>query len=148
MILSQFLCLNKEQNIAEVPLSRNTWPARGLAFRLEFTVVVVPGFASMVEFEPRTFRAQALSVASMSKQAAYIGLPVARFCQSRNFPAAQPCCTTAATSSSRATGSMHEVSALISCIPVQELPERCFGSSMVLHQIRKIFCFASRFHRC
>jgi hypothetical protein len=47
-------------------------------FRLEFAVVVVPEFASMVEFEPQTFHAQALSVASMSEQAAYTPLPAAR----------------------------------------------------------------------
>ena len=45
---------------------------------MEFAVVVVPEFASVVEFEPRTFRAQALSVASVSEQAAYTPLPTAR----------------------------------------------------------------------
>jgi hypothetical protein len=34
-------------------------------FRSEFAFVVVPEFASVVEFEPRTFQAQELSVASM-----------------------------------------------------------------------------------
>ena len=42
-----------------------------------FAPVVVPEFASVVEFEPRTFRAQALSVASVSGQAAYTPLPTA-----------------------------------------------------------------------
>jgi hypothetical protein len=49
-----------------------------LEFRLEFAPVVVPEFASVVEFEPRTFRAQALSVASVPEQAAYTPLPTAR----------------------------------------------------------------------
>jgi hypothetical protein len=48
-----------------------------LDFRLVFAPVVVPEFASVVEFEPRTFRAQALSVASVSGQAAYTPLPTA-----------------------------------------------------------------------
>jgi hypothetical protein len=48
-----------------------------LDFRLVFAPVVVPKFASVVEFEPRTFRAQALSVASVSGQAAYTPLPTA-----------------------------------------------------------------------
>jgi hypothetical protein len=43
-----------------------------------FAVVVVPEFASVVEFEPRTFRAQALSVASVSEQATYTPLPTGR----------------------------------------------------------------------
>ncbi len=47
-------------------------------FRLEFAFVVVPEFASVVEFEPLTFQSQALSVASMSEQAAYTPLPAAR----------------------------------------------------------------------
>jgi hypothetical protein len=47
-------------------------------FRLEFAVIVVPEFTSVVEFEPRTFRAQALSVARVSEQAAYTPLPTAR----------------------------------------------------------------------
>ncbi len=41
-------------------------------------LVVVHEFANVVEFEPRTFHAQALSVASMSEQAAYTPLPAAR----------------------------------------------------------------------
>ena len=45
---------------------------------MKFAVVVVPELASVVEFEPRTFRAQALSVASVSEQAAYTPLPTAR----------------------------------------------------------------------
>ncbi len=45
---------------------------------MEFAVVVVPEFASVVEFEPRTFHAQALSVASMSEQGAYTSLSAAR----------------------------------------------------------------------
>jgi hypothetical protein len=49
-----------------------------LDFRLEFAVVVVPEFSSVVEFEPRAFRAQALSVASVPEQAAYTPLPTAR----------------------------------------------------------------------
>jgi hypothetical protein len=49
-----------------------------LEFRLEFAVVVVPEFSSVVEFEPRAFRAQALSVASVPEQTAYTPLPTAR----------------------------------------------------------------------
>ena len=45
---------------------------------MEFAVVVAPEFAGVVEFEPRTFRAQALSVASVSEQAAFTALPIAR----------------------------------------------------------------------
>jgi hypothetical protein len=45
---------------------------------LEFVIVVVPEFASVVEFEPRTFRALALSVESVSEQAAYAPLPTAK----------------------------------------------------------------------
>ncbi len=51
---------------------------KALRFRLEFTIVVVPDFASVVEFEPRTFRAQALNVESVPEQAAYTPLPIAR----------------------------------------------------------------------
>ena len=42
---------------------------------MEFAVVIVPEFTSVVEFEPRTFRAQALSVSSVSEQAAYTPHP-------------------------------------------------------------------------
>jgi hypothetical protein len=42
-----------------------------------FAVVVVPEFSSVVEFEPRAFQAQALSVASVPEQAAYTPLPTA-----------------------------------------------------------------------
>jgi hypothetical protein len=45
---------------------------------LESAAVVVPEFASVVEFEPRAFRAQALSVASVPEQTAYTPLPTAR----------------------------------------------------------------------
>jgi hypothetical protein len=65
----------KTHNIANVPLSRDTWLVR---FRLEFAIVVVPEFASVVEFEPRTFRGLALSVESVSEQAAYAPLTTAR----------------------------------------------------------------------
>ncbi len=47
-------------------------------FRLESAAVVVPEFASVVEFEPRAFRAQALSVASVPEQTAYTPLPTVR----------------------------------------------------------------------
>jgi hypothetical protein len=45
---------------------------------LEFAIVVVTEFASVVEFKPRTFRALALSVESVPEQAAYAPLPTAR----------------------------------------------------------------------
>jgi hypothetical protein len=45
---------------------------------LEFAIVVVPEFASVVEFEPRTFLALAFSVESVSEQAACAPLPTAR----------------------------------------------------------------------
>jgi hypothetical protein len=48
---------------------------------MEFAIVVDPEFASVVEFQPRTFRVQALSVESMSEQAAYTPLPIARKCR-------------------------------------------------------------------
>jgi hypothetical protein len=51
---------------------------KALRCRLEFAIVVVPEFASVVEFGPHTFRAQALSVESVSEQAAYTPLPIAR----------------------------------------------------------------------
>jgi hypothetical protein len=44
----------------------------------EFAVVVVPVFASVVEFDPRTFWAQAVSVASVPIQAAYTTIPISR----------------------------------------------------------------------
>jgi hypothetical protein len=40
--------------------------------------VVVPEISSVMEFEPLTFRAQAVSVASECEQAAYTTLPIAR----------------------------------------------------------------------
>jgi hypothetical protein len=47
-------------------------------FRFKFAFVVVQEFANVGEFEPQTFQAQALRVASMSEQAAYTQLPTAR----------------------------------------------------------------------
>ena len=50
----------------------------GKALHLVFELVVEPEFASEVEFEPRALWAQALSVASVSEQAAYTALPITR----------------------------------------------------------------------
>jgi len=48
------------------------------ALSLVFALFVVPEFASVVEFKPRTFQLQALSIAIVSEQAAFTTRPTAR----------------------------------------------------------------------